>query len=297
MLITLSILWGGSFFLIEIALTELPPLTIVALRSTLAALMLIIFMLCTGRKFPREMSIWLGFAVMSIFNNAIPFSLIVWGQTQIPSGLAAILNATSPLFILVAAHYLTQDERMTPNKVVGLVFGFAGVSVIVGIDFLWSMGGNIWGQLAVIAAAMSYALAGIYGKRFGRMGIKPVVLATGQVTFSSVIMIATALLFEKPLTLAMPSAEVWWSLWCLALFSTVIAYLLYFQILESAGATNALLVTLLIPVSAILLGYLFLNERLLLNHFIGMAFIMLGLLVIDGRLFRALKSTTGSSSG
>ena len=284
MLITLSILWGGSFFLVEVSLDELPPLTIVALRSTLAAIVLIFIVLITRRRLPTQITVWFAFLVMSVFNNVVPFSLIVWGQSQIASGLAAILNATSPLFILVAAHYLTHDEKMTPNKVIGLVLGFSGVCIIIGIDFLRSLGGNIWGQLAVITASMSYALAGIYGKRFGRMGIKPMVLATGQVTFSSLIMIPFALLVESPFDLPMPSAHVWWSIVILAVFSTVIAYLLYFQILQRAGATNALLVTLLVPVSAILLGYLFLSERLLINHFIGMAFIMAGLVTIDGRV-------------
>ena len=155
MLITLSILWGGSFFLVEVSLDELPPLTIVALRSTLAAIVLILFVMLTRRKLPTQLSIWFAFLVMSVFNNVIPFSLIVWGQSQIASGLAAILNATSPLFILVAAHFLTHDEKMTRNKVIGLLLGFSGVCIIIGLDFLWSLGGNIWGQLAVVTASMS----------------------------------------------------------------------------------------------------------------------------------------------
>ena len=153
------------------------------------------------------------------------------------------------------------------------------------------MTGNIWGQLAVITASMSYALAGIYGKRFGRMGVRPVALATGQVTFSSLIMIPLAFFLEDPISLSMPSAKVIWSLGLLGVLSTVVAYLLYFRILERAGATNAILVTLLIPVSAILFGYLFLSERLFTNHFIGMGLIMIGLITIDGRLIRFSKQT------
>lgn len=289
MLITLSILWGGSFFLVEVALDELPPLTVVALRATIAAIVLILFVIVTRRSFPFQASILFAFMVMSVFNNVIPFSLIVWGQTQIAGGLASILNATSPLFILVAAHFLTQDEKMTPNKVVGLILGFVGVCVIIGIDFLYKMTDNIWGQVAVITASMSYALAGIYGKRFGKMGVRPVALATGQVTFSSLIMIPMALLVENPMTLSMPSEKVLWSIGLLGVLSTVVAYLIYFRILERAGATNALLVTLLVPVSAIIFGYLFLSERLFTNHFIGMGLIMIGLITIDGRLIRFAK--------
>jgi len=286
MLITLSILWGGSFFLVEVALDELPPLTVVALRSTIAAVTLLLFFVLTRRKLPLKLTVIWAFFVMSVLNNVIPFSLIVWGQTQIEGGLASILNATSPLFILVAAHFLTHDEKMTTNKAIGLILGFTGASVIIGVDFLLTMTDNILGQLAVIGASMSYALAGIYGKRFAGMGIRPVALATGQVTFSSLIMIPLALLVEDPLTLAMPSAKVLWSVATLGIVSTVVAYLIYFRILQRAGATNALLVTLLVPVSAILFGYLFLSERLMTNHFIGMAMIMFGLLIIDGRLFK-----------
>lgn len=289
MLITLSVLWGGSFFLVAMSLEELPPLTVVALRSSLAAVVLILFVLLTRREIPSEPSIWLAFLVMSVFNNAIPFSLIVWGQTQIASGLAAILNATAPMFSLIFAHIYTHDEKMSFNKVLGLVVGFTGVSIIIGLDFLINFDGSVLGQLAVIGASMSYAIAGVYGRRFGRLGVRPMVLATGQVTGSSLIMIPMALLFESPLSLPFPSPHVLWSLAALGLLSTVVAYMLYFRILESAGATNALLVTLLIPVSAIAFGTSFLGERLTANHILGMALIAIGLLVIDGRLWRLLR--------
>lgn len=286
MLIILSILWGGSFFLVAVSLEELPPLTLVALRSTVAAIVLIGIIVVSRRKMPTTASLWIAFLVMSIFNNVVPFSLIVWGQTQIASGLAAILNSTAPLFSLVIAHFVTHDEKMTLNKIIGLLIGFAGVSAIVGVDFLVMTEEGIWGQVAVIMASVSYAIAGVYGRRFGRLGVRPMVLATGQVSFSSLIMIPLALTFENPLSLAIPSMQVMLSILVLGVLSTVVAYILYFKILESAGATNALLVTLLIPISAIAFGAMFLGELLSTNHFVGMGLIGLGLLLIDGRLFR-----------
>ena len=286
MLVTLSILWGGSFFLVEVALDELPPLTVVALRSTLAAIVLIGIFIISRRKFPASFSLLFAFFIMSLFNNVIPFSLIVWGQTQIASGLAAILNATSPLFSLVIAHFVTHDEKMSLHKVLGLLLGFGGVSVIVGLDFILKLDDGIWGQVAVVIAALSYAVAGVYGRRFARLGVKPMTLATGQVTFSSLVMIPLVLVIESPLKLAMPSAQVWSALVVLSVLCTVVAYLLYFKILETAGATNALLVTLLIPVSAIAFGATLLGEVLAPNHFAGMGLIALGLLLIDGRLIK-----------
>jgi drug/metabolite transporter (DMT)-like permease len=221
---------------------------------------------------------------MGLLNNVAPFCLIVWGQAHIASALAAILNATTPLSTVVVAHFLTDDEKMTGKRLAGVLFGLAGVAVMIGPDALKGLGGDLAAQLAVLLAAVSYAFAGVYGRRFARMGVAPLGAATGQVTASTIVLAPIALLVDRPWTLAPPSLAVWGAVVGIAALSTALAYVLYFRILATAGATNLLLVTFLIPISAILLGVLLLGERLDLRHFVGMALIGAGLAAIDGRL-------------
>jgi drug/metabolite transporter (DMT)-like permease len=290
MLIALSVLWGGSFFFIGVAVKELPPLTIVTLRVGLAAIALLIVCRVMGLKLPREGRIWRAFFAMGILNNIIPFCLIVWGQTHIASGVASILNATTPLFTVIVAHFLTIDEKLSPNKLAGVLIGFVGVATMIGPSALGGSGSNLWGQLAILGAATSYAFAGIFGRRFKTMGVAPLMTATGQISSSTLMLIPVALLIDQPWTLAMPSTATWGALLGIALLSTALAYLLFFRILSTAGATNLALVTFLIPVSAILLGSLVLGEQLEMKHFVGMAMIAAGLIAIDGRLLRRVKA-------
>lgn len=293
-LITLSILWGGSFFFVGVAVRALPPFTIVTLRVVFAALVLLAIVRAMGLKMPSDRKLWAAFVGMGILNNVIPFSLIVWGQTYIASSLASILNATTPLFTVIVAHFLTTDEKMNPWRLIGVLIGFFGVVLMIGPDALRGLDANVMAQIAVLAAALAYAFAGVYGRRFRSMGVAPLVTATGQVTASSLLLIPLALAVDRPWTLSMPSPEVWGALIGLAVFSTAVAYILYFRILATAGATNVLLVTFLIPVSAILLGTVFLREHLALEHFVGMGLIGLGLAAIDGRPLQWLGRSTSS---
>ena len=290
LLIILSLLWGGSFFFVGVAVKALPPFTIVALRVSLAALLLLCLIYLSGKADKNFFRAWPIFLVMGIMNNVIPFSLIVWGQTQIASGLAAILNATTPLFAVVAAHLFTSDEKMTLPKISGVLLGFFGVAIMIGMEALNDLGINIMAQLAVLGASLSYALGSIYGKRFSRLGIDPLVTSTGQVCASSLILLPLACIVDTPWKLGMPEIEVWGAIFGIAIFSTALAYVLYFRLISTAGAINASLVTLLIPVSAVILGSFFLNERLEMEHYLGMGCIGLGLIVIDGRLIRYGKA-------
>jgi drug/metabolite transporter (DMT)-like permease len=216
----------------------------------------------------------------------------VWGQHRIAGGLASILNATTPLFTVLAAHLLTPDEKLTSPKGVGVVVGFVGAAIMIGPDALGSLGGGMLAQLACLAAALSYAFAGIFGRRFKRMGVAPLATAAGQVSASTILLLPIMLLFDHPWTLPMPHAATWGAVLGVALLSTALGYVLYFRILAAAGATNLLLVTFLLPVSAILLGALVLGEVLQPRHFLGMAFIGLGLVFIDGRLPRKIVTRT-----
>lgn len=289
LLIALSVLWGGSFFFVEVAVDALGPLTIVALRVGLAAVALNLVVLTVGLRMPKDRILWASFLGMGLFNNMIPFSLIVWGQAQITSGLASILNASTPFFTVVAAHYLTSDEKMTGGRLAGVIIGVAGVVSMIGAEALKGLDANMLAQLAVLGAAISYAYAGIFGRRFRTLGCSPLVTAAGQVTASAVVLIPLAFVTEQPWTLPLPSANVWWAVLGLALFSTALAYILYFRLLATAGPTNLLLVTFLVPISVILLGTVVLGEELESKHLAGIGIIGLGLAMIDGRPWRLLR--------
>ncbi|MET4103224.1 drug/metabolite transporter (DMT)-like permease [Roseovarius sp. MBR-78] len=292
MLLALATVWGGSFFFNAIAVQELPVFTVVVSRVALAAIILLMIMRLRGERLPRDRRVWVAFLGMGFLNNVIPFSLIVWGQQHIASGIASILNASTPLFTVVFAHILTSDERMTRGKFTGVLVGFAGVAVMIGMDALRELGTGIVAQLLCLGGAISYAFAGIYGRRFRTMGISPMSTATGQVVASSMILLPIMMLVDQPWTLPVPSLTAIGALIGVAVISTALAYVLYFRILATAGATNLLLVTFLIPVSAILLGTLFLGESLFARHFVGMALIGIGLAAIDGRLWRAARDVT-----
>jgi drug/metabolite transporter (DMT)-like permease len=282
LLIILSIIWGGAFFFGKVAVAELPPFTIVLGRVGIAAIVLNAIVRLTGHRMPRSIKTWGEFMVMGALNNMIPFSLIFWGQIHIASGLAAILNATTPLWTVILAHFMTRDERLNTNRLTGVILGICGVVIIIGPDALKGFGSNVLAQLAVIGATISYALAGIFGKRF--RDIPPIATATGQLTCSTLMILPIAIWVDKPWLISMPGSQTIGSIIALALVCTALAYIIYFRILASSGATNILLVTFLIPISALLLGLIILGERLDFRHFMGMGIIVIGLASIDGRV-------------
>jgi len=289
----LSVLWGGSFLFVGVAVREIPPVALVAARVALAALALHLVIRLMGERVPTTRAAWSAFFGMGLLNNVVPFTLIAWGQAHIASGLASILNATTPLFTVIVAHWLTADEKMRGRRLAGVAIGFAGVAVMVGGAALASLGVDVAAQLAVLAAAVSYALSGVFGRRFKALGIPPLATAAGQVTASSLMLAPVALLIAPPWALPLPSAGAILSVIALALASTALAYILFFRVLASAGATNVAVVTFLIPGTAILLGALVLGERLEPKHFAGMALIGLGLAVLDGRPVRRVAAVFG----
>lgn len=285
LLVFLSLLWGGAFFFVGLAVLEVPPLTIVLCRVSIAALCLFAVVRVTGQSLPKVRSVYPAFLVMGLLNNVIPFSLLFWAQTSISSGLAAILNATTPIFSIVIAHLLLSDERMVKTKLFGVCLGVVGVVVLVGGDVISGIGLATLGIVACLCAALSYGLAGVYGRRFGKMGIPSTTVAFGQLAASSLIMLPVALLVDQPWTLGAPSLGAGFAIIALAVVSTALAYVVFFRLLASVGAVNVALVTLLMPMSAILLGATFLDERLEGHHYAGMVLIGAGLLAVDGRLF------------
>jgi drug/metabolite transporter (DMT)-like permease len=276
----LSILWGGSFLFIEVALTGFPVLTIVWARVAGAAAVLGLWLAVGGAGFPNGQQAWAALLVMGILNNVLPFTLFVLAQGQITAGLASILNATTPLWTVIVAHQFTRDERLSASKAAGLLLGFLGVSVIAGGD----TAGHFGAILACLGAAVSYGFAGVWGRRFKAMGLAPMQVAFGMLTSSSLLVFPFWMGIDRPWQADSPALAPVLALAALAVLSTALAYVLYFRLLARAGATMLSLVTLLIPASALGLGALVLQEAILLHHLFGLALILLGLLAIDGRL-------------
>jgi len=290
-LLALSVIWGGSFFFIEVALGSFGPLSLVLVRVAMASAFLWLFLALRREGFSLPAGALTALLILALLNNVIPFILFAEAQREITGGLGSILNATTPIWGVIVAHLFTADEKATPGKIAGVALGFAGVAVTMGVGSLDGIGGSAVAQLECLAATLCYALAGVYARRFKAMGVPPVAVATGQLTAATIVMLPLVLLFEPPWQSAMPSLQAWAALAGLALLCTSFAYILYFRLLASAGATNSLLVTFLIPISAILLGALLLGEQLEARHFAGMALIGLGLAAIDGRLWRKLRPT------
>lgn len=286
LLLALAAVWGGSFFFGEIALREVPPLTITLHRVFWALPILAIIVFLKRIPVPRTLRVWRAYLVMGALNNAIPFSLIFWGQTQIESGLASILNGTTAMFGAVVAGLLLVDEPLTKNKIVGAALGIAGVAFIMGPDVLTEFNLGNLAQIAVIGAALSYAFASVWGKT-RLAGQPPLMNALGMLIGSTSLMIPIVLFVDGPPQLTL-STNVWAALLSLASLSTALAYILYFAILARAGAANLMLVTLLVPPFAIGLGALFLGEQIGPEAFVGFAIIAIGFAVTDGRLFSML---------
>jgi drug/metabolite transporter (DMT)-like permease len=282
----LSVLWGGSFFFNGVALRELPPLTVVFLRVALAALMLLPLLWIYRIPFPKGLSGWKPFFAVALLNNVLPFSLIVTGQTFVSSGLASILNATTPLFTVVVMA-AAGDEKLHARRVAGVVIGLIGVAIIHGQDVGFSTGQGL-GILLCLAGAFSYGLSALYARR-KLSNSPPLATATFQMLASSVMMTIVAGVAERPWQLPIPGPTTWLAMLGLAVLSTALAYIVFFQILRRSGSTNVMLVTLLIPVTAILLGSLVLGESISLREIAGALVIGSALLLIDGRVFDLLR--------
>lgn len=283
-LLILGAIWGGSFFFARIAVMEIPPITLVLLRVGIAAVALHLWFAATGQSFAPALKVAGPLVLLSLFNNVVPFSMIFMGQTELGAGLASVLNATTPFWTALVASALLPNEHLTANKIAGVLIGIGGTAVMVGPGLLAGLGGPVWAKLLLVGASLSYAFAFILAKRI--TGLAPQLVATGQLTASTLVMLPVAMLVDGGQGLTTASAGAWSAVLGLALLATAVAYILYFRIVAAAGASNASLVTLIVPASAILLGAVFLGERLEAFELGGMALIACGLLVIDGRLLR-----------
>ena len=280
-LLLLGLIWGASFLFIKVAVATIPPLSVAFGRTALAAVLLYLVLRSRGLTMPGWGPVWGSFLLMGFFNGAVPYTLITWAEIHIDSGLAAILNALMPLFTVLLAHVFTGDERLTWAKVVGIVLGFLGVLTLIGPAALKGLGKDVVAQLAVMAAALCYAIAIIYGQRLKE--VTPLVSATGQLFCAAFLTLPMSLLFEAPWTLA-PSFISVGALTCLSLLGTALAYLLYYYLLPRIGSTNLSLVTYLIPITGVFWGALLLGERLHWSAFLALGLILAGISGVNNRL-------------
>lgn len=287
LLMILSLIWGGSFLSVHVALAEIGPLTAVAHRTGWAMLILWGYIFARKLDIPREPRIWAAFLVMGLLNNVIPFSLMAWAQLHIETGLTAILNAATAIFGVLFAALFFVDEKLSWRKGVGVTLGFIGVATAIGLQYLAQFDLRSIAQLAVIGGTMSYALAGVWARKtIGHL--KPQVAAAGMVTGASVITIPTAWIVEGPISLDL-SLHTWLAIAYYAIIATAVAYLLYYRVLALAGSGNLMLVTLTVAPVAIILGAVTLGEALSLNAYIGFGILAVGLLILNGRLLSRPK--------
>ena len=286
LLIFLSVLWGGAYFFAGVAVQELPPLTVVLVRVSLAALTLLPLFWYFGYSLPKTWADWYPFIGMGLLNNVLPFGFIFAGQTQITVGLSSIINALTPLFTVVVMA-TAREERLTIYRLIGVLLGVVGVGILRGIDYPGA-GAQTLGIALCMAGALSYGFAALWGRR-NLVGVPPLKSATCQLICSTFVMTVIVAFIDQPWELNVPSQTTLLSLLALSFLGTALAYVVFFKILVCAGASNVMLVTLLIPITALVLGNVFLSEPIRPNEIFGAAVIGLGLLFIDGRLIDRVR--------
>lgn len=280
LLLLLSVLWGSSFFFIEVALQSISVFTLVFARVSIAGLLLTLYAYASGQKLPTTWQAWRQFIILGALRATLPISLIVWAETQIDSGLAGILNSTSPLFTAIIAHYLTQDDKLTKQRMIGIGVGMLGVIVLIGLDALNGLGSQVLAQLAMLGATCSYGFAAVYGRQFRYM--PSTISATGMLLGASLLIFPLAML-EQPWTLT-PSLPSIGAILGLSILSTAFAFIIWFQLIFRAGASNTSMVTFLIPITALFLGIVVLGETPTPSAIIGLVIILIGLAIAQNRL-------------
>lgn len=287
LLLILALLWSSSFIFMKVAGAEIPVLTLVLLRVGIAAIVLHLFVVASGRRYPRGRGELLRFALMGLVNNVLPFALIIYAIARIGAGAASILNATSPIFALLIAHVATANEKITPRKLSGVLLGLGGVAAMVGPQALAGLESEVVAAAAMALASLFYGFSAVLGRSF--RSIDPVVSATCQLTAATLMLTPVALAFDRPWKDTLPGIAASTSVLGLAVFSTAIAYVVFYALIRHAGSTNTILVTLLIPVGGVIFSWLLLDEIFTVQEACGMALIGLGLIVIDGRLAARLR--------
>ncbi|MFK7805495.1 MAG: DMT family transporter [Anaerolineae bacterium] len=292
LLLFLALLWGSSFLLMKVAVQELPVFTVVLGRVGIAALVMTVYVFAKGLAMPTSFKEWGQLFLLGFLRAGLPISLFVWAGTQIDSSVSGILNSTTPLFTVLVAHFLTQDEKLTSNKLLGIIAGMVGVVFLIGPNALQGLGNNVLGQMAVLGATLSYGFAGVYGRRFKHM---PVAVSTAGLLIGSTLMILPIALFLDQPWLLRPSLIATGSVVALAVFNTGIAFMVWLTLVLKVGATNTSQVTIIIPVVALILGFIVLQEAIEWNAVVGLGFILLGLAISQNRLKLNFATLAGTN--
>jgi drug/metabolite transporter (DMT)-like permease len=295
LLITLAVLWSASFVFIKVAGATIPAFTLVLVRVGVAALVLHAVVLGTRRRYPVALAVVGRYAVMGLMNNVVPFVLIVWATARLGAGAASILNATAPIFALVVAHFATADERITPAKTLGILCALGGVVAMMGGQAVAGIGENLAAGGAMLIACLFYGISAVYGRNF--TGLDATVSATCQLSASTLMLLPLALALEQPWALGWPGLASFISAIALAVLSTGLAYVIFYALIARAGATNTILVTLLIPVGGVFFGWMLLGEPFTIEKAAGILLIGLGLIVVDGRALRLIHLRWVSAGG
>lgn len=293
LLILLAALWGPSFLFIKVAVEDIPPLTLVLGRVAIGATFLLIVLWAGGRRLPRERRLWRHLAVVAMLHNALPWVLLSWGEQYIDSALASILNGTTPIFTIILAHFLVPGDRLTASKMLGVLLGFAGLFLLILPSLADGAQASTWGLIAVTAAAAIYGVAMIYSRNHLR-GLPPLVAPASQLLLATAYMAPLALLFDRPWALPLPSTAALLSLLLLGILGTGLAFIVYYRLLETANPTYISMVTYVIPIFGVILGVIVLGEQLTWYALAGFAFILLGVMVVNG-LFANLAGLQRSS--
>jgi drug/metabolite transporter (DMT)-like permease len=278
LLLLLGTIWGTSFLFIKIIVSEVPPMTLVAGRLGVAALLMWVIVRLRRTQIRRDRTLWRTFAVVGLLNGALPYYLISWGEQYIPSGWAALLQATTPIFTILLAHFITEDDRITPQKLAGVVLGFGGVGILMWPELQSGLGAPVLGMLAIVGSSLSYAFASIYAR--SRLSDQsPMIAAAGQFTMGFGYILPLALVIEAPWTIT-PSTRAILSWVTLSLLGTVIAYTIYYELLNRTNATFTTMVTYIVPINGLLLGAIVLDETLSPALLLSLGLVLGGVLLV-----------------
>jgi len=273
LLLALATLWGASYTLIKIGVATIPPITFIAARTLIAGGILFAILRLRGLKLPNDRATWKRFMFQACLNSVIPFTMIAWAEQSVDAGLATILNSTSPIFTFLLTVFLTQHEPATARKLFGVVSGIIGICLIVGVEALNGLGRDLWAQLAIVAATVSYACAAIFGRSF--KGLDPMMPAAGSLICGTAILLLLSLIIDQPWTLT-PSIESVWALIGLSVFSTALAFVIYFRLLATLGSVGTTAQAYLRVPIGVGIAILFLGETLTSTMLAGLLCVIVG---------------------
>lgn len=277
LLFALSTLWGMSYTFIKVGVETIPPVTLIAVRTLIAASVLLVVIRARGLALPTDATTWRKFMFQACLNSVVPFTLIAWAEKTVDAGLATILCATPPIFTFLLTYFITRHEAVTGRKMFGVAVGIIGICLIVGMQALQGFGVELWSQLAIVTATLAFAGAAIFGKSFG--GLDPMMPAAGSLICGAVMLLPVSLIVDRPWTIA-PSQASTLALICLAVLSTAIPFVIYFRLIQTLGSVGATAQAYLRVPIGVAIGYVFLGETLTSTAWVGLICVIAGVVAM-----------------